>query len=97
MEETNRNDSVPRKGSSLLDGDTITLERSQSKDPESVKLEENNATPAYRFKTLVLLSTVCGYFLFAYDNTVLANIRPKIVMSLGQVEDLPLLSVGSMR
>lgn len=49
--------------------------------------------PAYKHRTLVLISAIIGYFVFAYDNTVIANIRPNIVADLGNIEDLPVLSV----
>ncbi|KAF2740100.1 MFS general substrate transporter [Polyplosphaeria fusca] len=43
---------------------------------------------------LVIVSTVSSVFLFSLDNTIMANIRPSIVNSLGHIELLPWISVA---
>ncbi len=50
--------------------------------------------PPFRHRTLALTAAIFGYFLFAYDNTVIANIHPNIVEELGDIANLPLLSVS---
>ncbi|KAJ5795306.1 Major facilitator superfamily domain general substrate transporter [Penicillium paradoxum] len=43
-----------------------------------------------------LLSTLTAIFIYSLDNTIVANIAPKIVNDFNAVEDLPWLSVGFM-
>lgn len=43
-----------------------------------------------------LVSTLTAIFLYALDNTVVANIQPVIVNRFNSVDDLPWLSVGFM-
>ncbi|KAK5162983.1 uncharacterized protein LTR77_011038 [Saxophila tyrrhenica] len=50
--------------------------------------------PEFRHRALALTAAILGYTLFAYDNTVIANVRPRIVQDLGNTADLPLLSVA---
>ena len=35
-----------------------------------------------------------SYFFYAFDNTVVANIRPEIILSLGEIDKLPWISVA---
>ncbi|KAF2111548.1 efflux pump antibiotic resistance protein [Lophiotrema nucula] len=44
--------------------------------------------------TLLVISIVSSVFLMSLDNTVMANIRPGIVASLGHIEFLPWISVA---
>ncbi|GLA78960.1 hypothetical protein AtubIFM55763_001125 [Aspergillus tubingensis] len=43
---------------------------------------------------LLVASTLTGSFIYALDNTIVANIAPAIVNHFGAVENLPWLSVG---
>lgn len=43
---------------------------------------------------LVLIAILSAVFLFALDNTVVADIQPKIVILFGQIEKLPWASVA---
>ena len=43
---------------------------------------------------LVVSSILSSTFLFALDNTVVADIQPKILERLGEIQKLPWLSVG---
>ncbi|KGO53547.1 Major facilitator superfamily domain, general substrate transporter [Penicillium expansum] len=45
---------------------------------------------------LFLFSTLTAIFVYSLDNTIVANIAPKIVNDFNGVEDLPWLSVGFM-
>ncbi|KAJ5230428.1 Major facilitator superfamily domain general substrate transporter [Penicillium chrysogenum] len=45
---------------------------------------------------LFLFSTLTAIFVYSLDNTIVANIAPKIVNDFNAVEDLPWLSVGFM-
>ncbi|KAE8137951.1 major facilitator superfamily domain-containing protein [Aspergillus pseudotamarii] len=45
---------------------------------------------------LLVASTLTGSFLYALDNTIVANIAPVIVNHFESVEDLPWMSVGFM-
>ncbi|GKZ37878.1 hypothetical protein AbraIFM66950_009706 [Aspergillus brasiliensis] len=45
---------------------------------------------------LFLSSTLTGSFIYALDNTIVANIAPAIVNHFDSVENLPWLSVGFM-
>ncbi|CAG8950774.1 hypothetical protein HYFRA_00002988 [Hymenoscyphus fraxineus] len=43
---------------------------------------------------LIVIATLSSLLLYAFDNTIVANIVPSIVNDLGSVEKLPWLSVG---
>ncbi|KAL8949410.1 MAG: hypothetical protein Q9222_004479 [Ikaeria aurantiellina] len=43
---------------------------------------------------LVVIAILSSTFLYALDNTIVANIRPSIIGSLGQIEKLPWISVA---
>lgn len=43
---------------------------------------------------LVVLSILSSTFLYALDNTVVADVEPKIVDRLGQIQKLPWLPIG---
>jgi hypothetical protein len=43
---------------------------------------------------VVVVSVVASTFLYALDNTVMANIRPGIIVTFGHMEMLPWLSVS---
>ncbi|ERF71951.1 hypothetical protein EPUS_06510 [Endocarpon pusillum Z07020] len=43
---------------------------------------------------LVLISILCSHFLYALDNTVVANVQPAIIATLGEIDKLPWISVG---
>ncbi|KAL3440623.1 major facilitator superfamily domain-containing protein [Aspergillus insuetus] len=45
---------------------------------------------------LLVTSTLTGSFLYALDNTIVANITPVVVNRFDSVEDLPWMSVGFM-
>ncbi|KAL4746946.1 hypothetical protein BDW72DRAFT_206901 [Aspergillus terricola var. indicus] len=45
---------------------------------------------------LLVTSTLTGSFLYALDNTIVANITPVVVNNFDSVEDLPWMSVGFM-
>ena len=42
----------------------------------------------------VLLSLLSSIFLFALDNTVVADVQPRIIHTLGEIEKLPWVSVS---
>ncbi len=43
---------------------------------------------------LVVIAVVSPFFLFALDNTIVADVQPKIVETFGDVEKLPWISVA---
>lgn len=43
---------------------------------------------------MVVAAILSSTFLYALDNTIVANIRPSIVVSLGQINKLPWVSVA---
>ena len=43
---------------------------------------------------IVVVSVVSSVFLYAFDNTVMANVRPGIVKTFGHMDMLPWLSVS---
>ena len=43
---------------------------------------------------LVVISILSSTFLFALDNTVVADVQPKIIERFGEIEKLPWLSIG---
>ncbi|OGM50872.1 MFS drug efflux transporter [Aspergillus bombycis] len=57
--------------------------------------EEKRPISGFRWFLLVS-STLTGSFLYALDNTIVANIAPVIVNHFDSVEDLPWMSVGFM-
>jgi hypothetical protein len=73
---------------------------SQDGPPEQQTLHSSNddtpskKPPQFRLRTLVLISIMFVFLLFAYDNTVVANLRPRMVASLSHIEKLPLLSTA---
>lgn len=42
----------------------------------------------------VVLSLLAALFLFALDNTIVADVQPSIVATLGEIEKLPWISVA---
>lgn len=42
----------------------------------------------------LVISIISSMFLFALDNTIVADIQPSIIETLGEVENLPWISVG---
>ena len=42
----------------------------------------------------VIFSLLAALFLFALDNTVVANIQPSIIYTLGEIDKLPWISVA---
>lgn len=42
----------------------------------------------------VVISILASMFLFALDNTIVADIQPNIIKTLGNVDELPWISVG---
>lgn len=45
-------------------------------------------------RALVVLAIVSSTFFYALDNTIMANIRPGIIGSLGHIEMLPWMTVA---
>ena len=43
---------------------------------------------------IVVITVLSSTFLYALDNTIVANIRPSIIQSLGQIDKLPWISVA---
>lgn len=43
---------------------------------------------------LVIFSILSAIFLFALDNTIVADVQPKIVDSFGEINKLPWISVS---
>jgi hypothetical protein len=43
---------------------------------------------------VVVIAVISPFFLFALDNTIVADVQPKIVDTLGEIEKLPWLSVA---
>lgn len=43
---------------------------------------------------VVVVAILLSTFLYALDNTIVANIRPSIIASLGQIQKLPWVSVA---
>ena len=74
--------------------------QSLDKTQSPAETEPDNATTSSPRKmnslswTVLLIAILFSYFLFAFDNTVVANIRPQIIYSLGEVDKLPMLSTG---
>jgi hypothetical protein len=42
----------------------------------------------------VVVSILSSIFLFALDNTIVADIQPKVIQTLGDIEKLPWVSVS---
>ncbi|KAL2018286.1 hypothetical protein VTK56DRAFT_990 [Thermocarpiscus australiensis] len=63
--------------------------------PEPDKRDEERAMTGFRWFAFVV-STLTAIFVYALDNTIVANIIPAIVNDLNGIEKLPWLSVGFM-
>ncbi|KAJ5972566.1 Major facilitator superfamily domain general substrate transporter [Penicillium vulpinum] len=61
----------------------------------SQELEEKRHITGFKW-FIFLASTLTAIFVYSLDNTIVANIAPKIVNHFNSVEDLPWLSVGFM-
>ena len=57
-----------------------------------------NSPPARQIKPIswffVVFSLLAALFLFALDNTIVANVQPSIIYTLGDIEKLPWISVA---
>ncbi|KAF2014395.1 MFS general substrate transporter, partial [Aaosphaeria arxii CBS 175.79] len=78
----------------IFDGTQSGLEK-----PQSAISETLGSTPSPRNMkqiswVLVLISILSAVFLFALDNTVVADIQPKIINIFGEIEKLPWASVA---
>ncbi|PWY69608.1 efflux pump antibiotic resistance protein [Aspergillus sclerotioniger CBS 115572] len=60
--------------------------------PESSGPVERDRKPLTWF--LVVFSLMASLFLFALDNTIVANVQPDIIDALGEIDKLPWISVG---
>lgn len=69
-----------------IKGDTQT--------PSKCESEENFQKLTGIRWAAVVISILSSTFLYALDNTIVANIRPSIIKSLGQIEKLPWVSVA---
>ncbi|KAF3385247.1 Efflux pump roqT [Penicillium rolfsii] len=76
------------------------LHDAEKLDPSGSSLdsqhEEKRHITGFRVLGIVLISTLTAIFVYSLDNTIVANIAPKIVNKFDAVEDLPWLSVGFM-
>ena len=63
------------------------------KGPSGNQPEQARTITGIRW-VLVVSSILSSTFLFALDNTVVADIQPKILDRLGEIQKLPWLSVG---
>jgi len=60
-------------------------------DVEALETTRKLGGISWMILVIALLSTT---FLYALDNTIVANIRPSIVKSLGEIDKLPWVSVA---
>ena len=65
---------------------------------KSTQMETLDATKPRSMKDItwfcVVLSLLSSIFLFALDNTVVADVQPSIINTLGHIEKLPWISVA---
>ena len=69
------------------------VEKFTPSSPEHKAKESSRQIKGVRW-VLVVIAILSSTFLYALDNTVVANIRPSIIKSLGQIEKLPWISVA---
>ena len=62
--------------------------------PDNIGNEENNREILGLRWVLVVTAVLSTTFLYALDNTIVANIRPSIILSLGHINKLPWMSVA---
>ncbi|KAM5490289.1 hypothetical protein MaudMau93_002487 [Microsporum audouinii] len=72
----------------------IDVEKPQGPPIEPAEEESRKITGLKWF--LFIVSTLTSIFVYALDNTIVANIVPAIVTAFNDMEDLPWLSVGFM-
>ncbi|KAK4971385.1 hypothetical protein LTR42_007112 [Elasticomyces elasticus] len=70
-------------------------------DPESQhklrsETEDVTSNPlvAIRWRGLVLFVVMVSYGVFAYENTLAANLRPQLVFEFGELGKLPILTIA---
>lgn len=85
--------------------DTVTpelgdIEKGDNEHVQKLARVGEGEVPAFERKTtgfswfLVVLGTMSSMFLYALDNTIVADVVPSITASLGDSQLLPWLSVG---
>jgi len=83
------------QGQSLPPEGTAIEHQSSTKETETAQHENDSLRKVQGFWwALVLTAIISSTFLYALDNTIMANIRPDIVDSLGHMEMLPWISVS---
>ncbi|KXG51084.1 Major facilitator superfamily domain, general substrate transporter [Penicillium griseofulvum] len=76
---------------------TELLQDTEKVAPSDLSLESQEKRHITGLKWFTFLfSTLTAIFVYSLDNTIVANIAPKIVNDFNAVEDLPWLSVGFM-
>jgi hypothetical protein len=82
---------VVRSASTSVSGVDTLVEKSQ---PHDDKAEEPPRTVKGFVWALVVIAILSSTFLFALDNTVVADVQPAIVERFGDIGKLPWLSVS---
>jgi hypothetical protein len=95
----NHNHTLPIQHSTKETGgkQDFTEKGNQSQEMIPAHQEEEVPPPAPRNTlsfTLVVLAVLSSIFLFALDNTIVADIQPRIIADLGGIEKLPWISVA---
>jgi len=80
-----------RSSATSVSGVDTLVEKSQPRDP---KVEESPRTVKGFAWGLVVLAILSSTFLFALDNTVVADVQPAIVERFEDISKLPWLSVA---
>lgn len=89
---------------SLTDSETMFEVESKARRDSSLRsdeegLSQSDVNPQQRTVTgiswaIVVISVLSSTFLYAFDNTVMANVRPSIISTFGQIDLLPWISVS---
>ena len=83
--------SSPDDGSAEKASALNQLHERQDQQPSQTHSRDNMRSWAW---VLVLISIITSLFLYALDNTIVANIQPTIVQDLGEIDKLPWISVS---
>ena len=75
---------------------SVTARPSESNDlvTESNVQPTKSQTLRWPVWTIIVLSILSSTFLFALDNTIVADVQPRIIDSLGEIQKLPWISVA---
>jgi hypothetical protein len=100
LESSSDSMSISQDPPVLHPGEKVVLPHLSTEELDSTHLRstQHDEPPVQRVRgfwwAIVLISIVSSTFLYSLDNTVMANIRPDIVDSLGHMEMLPWMSVS---